>query len=165
MAEYAISPPASLLIVLGVLVAVSIAITLVRRGSTGRKVVSLAIVVAVSVALGIVAYRPSTIAVSSEGVEIRGAGATTLAWAEITSAVFDANLTASEFRPTVRVRGLAVGGFRRGRFLLSNGNEALVYMEQGNAAVVLRTGGLTYVLAPTDVTDLAGAIDTYRVYE
>ncbi len=165
MSEFGISPPLSLLVLLAVIVVASAALSLVRRGNQRRKLVSLGLVIVASVALALVVYRPSTIQVDENGIAIDGPGAVVLEWQEVRSAVFDTNLAAGSFRPTVRVRGFAIGDFRRGRFLLSNGDEAEVFMSQGDAAVVIRTEDYTYLLAPDEVSELAREIDTFRFYE
>jgi hypothetical protein len=128
-----------------------------------RKALGIGITVLAVGVVVVIFYRPMTITVNREGISFTRA--TDLRWEEVDSAVFEPNLPNSPFRPTVRTRGIAIGEFRTGRFLLSNGDRAQVFMEQSDSAVVLRTESLTYVLAPVDAAALAEAVDTYRVYE
>jgi hypothetical protein len=165
MHEFVISPPPGILIVAGAIILLSVATMFIKRGSTRRKLTSIGIAIAVAVGLSIYVYRPVSIAVDEDGLTVRGPGGVSLSWADVESATFDTNLRNSPYRPTVRTRGIAVGDYRRGRFLLSNGRPAQVFMAQPDAAVVILTGDLVYLLAPDDVDALAGAIDTFRVYE
>ena len=113
-------------------------------------------------ALLIVLYRPVTLTVSPDGITTSGINPIELSWGEVSSAVFEPNLRTSEYRPTVRTRGVALGDYRTGRFLLSNGDSARVFMERLDRAVVVVTGELTYLFAPEEVEELAAAVDRYR---
>ena len=165
MEEFVLSPPSAVLYLAGAIVIVAIASIFLKKGEALRKAIGVGIVLVVAVALVIFLYRPTAITVSPDGVEVDGAGGLELAWDEVESAVYEPDLSSSPYRPTVRTRGVAVGPYRTGRFLLSNGDPARVFMEQSESAVVMRTSELTYVFAPADVQGLATAVDTYRVYE
>ncbi|MFW6289027.1 MAG: PH domain-containing protein [Spirochaetota bacterium] len=165
MKEFVLSPPPAILYFSAAVLAVVVLSVLLKQGQPVKKAIGLGIAVVVLGLVLLVFYRPTTIAVDSEGISIRGPGGTELGWSEVDSAVYEPNLATSPFRPTVRTRGIAIGEYRAGMFLLSNGNRARVSMEQSEAAVVLRTSDLTYVLAPDDAAGLAGAIDEYRTYD
>lgn len=165
MKEFMLSPPNTVLYVAGAILLVAIASILLARGSWVRKGTGLGIAVLVIGAVLFYVYRPVTIAVDEHGIEVEGAGGLDLSWDEVDSAVFEPDLATSPFRPTVRTRGVAIGGYRTGRFLLSNGDRARVFMVQSDAAVVVRADGTTYVFAPDEVRALADAVDRYRVYD
>lgn len=165
MQEFVLSPPSAVLYLAGAILVVAIASIFLKKGEVVRKAIGVGIVIVVAVALVIFLYRPTTITVSPEGMDVDGAGGLEFGWDEVESAVYEPNLPTSPFRPTVRTRGVAVGPYRTGRFLLSNGDAARVFMEQSESAVVVRTSDLTYVFAPADAQGLAAAVDLYRVYE
>lgn len=165
MEEFVVSPPNTLLyIIVGILV-VGVTSVLLKRGDRRKKITGLVILVVVSGALLLFLYRPIRIEVDADGVAISGRINEELAWSRVESALFEPNLPASEWRPTVRQVGAAIGSYRTGRFLLSNGESAQLAMERADATVVLRTAETTYLLAPPDVEALAQAIDQYRVIE
>lgn len=165
MKEFMLSPPNTVLYVAGAILLVAVASILLKRGNWKRKAIGLGIAVIVIVAVVAYVYRPVTITVDETGIAVDGAGGLELPWDEVDSAVFEPDLAASPFRPTVRTRGVAIGGYRTGRFLLSNGERARVFMVQSEAAVIVRGEELTYVFAPDEVRALAEAVDTCRVYE
>jgi hypothetical protein len=163
MAEITFSPPNAILYVaIGVFV-VGVASTFLRKGETRRKVVGLAIVTVVAGALVLFLYRPVTLLVDSEGIRMSGINGVELQWDEVENAYLEANLPASPYRPTVRTRGAAVGDYRSGRFLLSNGDPARVMMERSDQAVIIVTEDLTYLFAPDDIDLLVAAINQYRL--
>lgn len=165
MKEFVLSPPNAVLYIAGAVVLVAIASIFLKKGATIRKVIGVGVSILVVGGILFFVYRPVTIQVSEDGLVVRGAGGLELSWDEVESAVFEENLENSPFRPTVRTRGTAIGPYRTGRFLLSNGNSARVFMVQSNSAVIIRTDDLTYLFAPDDAEALAGAVDRYRVYE
>lgn len=165
MQEFGISPPTSILVVSLFFVALAGGALFLRQVSLRRRLVTMGTAVLAAAAILLSSYRPVTITVGSDGIEVQGRGGVELGWPEIESALFETNLESSRFRPTVRTRGIAVGGYRIGQFLMSNGNPAQVYMQQADAAIVLRSATLTYLLAPIEVVALAEAIDANRVYE
>lgn len=165
MKEFVLSPPTAILYFSAAVLAVVVLSVLLKRGEPVKKAIGLGIAVVVLGLVVLVFYRPTTIAVDADGISIRGPGGTQLSWSEVESAVYEPNLPTSPFRPTVRTRGIAIGEYRSGLFLLSNGNRARVSMEQSDSAVVLRTPDLTYLLAPDDATGLAAAINEYRRYD
>jgi hypothetical protein len=134
---------------------------LLRKGERRRKITAVVIAVIVAGALLLVLYRPVTLTVGPEGVTTSGINSIDLSWNEISQAYLESNLPRSEYRPTVRTRGAAIGQYRTGRFLLSNGDSARVFMERSDAAVILVTADLTYLLAPEDVEGLAEAVDRF----
>jgi hypothetical protein len=165
MEEFVLSPPPVVLYLAGAVLLTALVSVVLTKGGRTRKAIGAGVIVLVAVAIVVFAYRPVAIRVDEGGIEIDGISGVELGWDEVDSAVFEPNLSMSPFRPTVRTRGIAIGSYRTGRFLLSNGDAARVYMERADAAVVLRTEDLTYLLAPGDVEGLAQAIGTYRVYD
>ena len=85
----------------------------------------------------------------------------TLVWGDVTNAYLEPNLQASPFRPTLRTRGVAIGDYRSGRFVLSNGNPARVLAERADQAVIIVTAELTYVFAPDDIDPLVDAVNRF----
>ncbi|MFW5684253.1 MAG: PH domain-containing protein, partial [Spirochaetota bacterium] len=136
-----------------------------RKSSAVRKAIGIGVVVVVLGAVVWYTYRPVIVRVHEDGIEVEGAGGLELEWDDVESAVFEPNLPTSPFRPTVRTTGVAIGDYRTGRFLLSNGDRARVFTEQSQTAVLIRTSELAYLFAPVDAEALAEAIDTHRVYE
>ncbi len=165
MKEFVLSPPPAVLYFSAAVLAVVVLSVLLKRGAPVKKAIGLGIAVVVLGAIVVIFYRSTTIAVDRDGISARGPGGVELAWSEVESAVYEPNLPTSPFRPTVRTRGIAVGGYRAGVFLLSNGNRARVIMEQSETAVALRTPDLTYLLSPEDAAGLAAAINEYRTYD
>jgi len=162
MEEFVLSPPSAVLAFGGGVVLLAVLLVFLAKGNARRKVIGVVVTVVVVVVVVVIFYRPTTITVDSDGVTV-GRGVE-LSWTEVESAVYEPDLANSPFRPTVRTAGYAVGDYRSGRFLLSNGDRARVHTEQSASAVILRTEGLTYVLGPEDAAGLAEAVDTYRVY-
>ena len=165
MEEFVLSPPRAILYVLGGVFLVSFASVALKKGNLRKKLIGFVVTAVILVAVGVFVYQPATIVVGEEGVDVRTLGGVDLSWEEVESAVYEPNLPTSRFRPTVRRIGIAVGDYRSGRFLLSNGDPARVYTEQSASAVILRTDELTYVFGPSNAEELAEAVNSYRVYE
>jgi hypothetical protein len=159
--EFVFKPPIGIVIVVVVVIVVAVAAALLRKGSTRRKVISVAIAAVVGAALLVVVYRPVTLSVDSQGVRTNGLSPIELSWSQVSHAYLETNLRTSEYRPTVRTRGVAVGDYHTGRFVLSNGTPARVMMERADVAVILFTDGLTYLLAPENIDGLIEAVDRY----
>lgn len=162
MVEFVFHPPNVILFLAIGIVAVSVVSVVLKKGSRSRKVIALAIVVAVAGVLLLAFYRPTTLTVDSDGVRTNGLRGVALTWADVEHAYFETNLRTSEYRPTVRTNGAAIGDFRTGRFLLSNGESAQVLMERSDQAVVLVTAERTYLFAPSRIDLLVDAINRYR---
>jgi hypothetical protein len=165
MKEFMLSPPPTVLYVAAGILGVAIVSLILKKGEPVRKAIGVGIAVVVVAAIVLYVYRPVTIRVGEERVEVRGAGGLALEWEDVESAVYVEDLRTSPFRPTVRTRGVAIGGYRTGRFLLSNGDAARVFMVQAEDAVIIQTDERTYVFAPENADEMAEAVDTYRVYE
>lgn len=164
MEEFVISPPAAVLYVAGAVLIVAVVSIALTKGSFVRKGIAMGIVLLVLAAALAFFYRPVTISVDGDGMAVSGVGGARLAWDQVTSAVYVPDLRASPFRPTVRTRGFALGEYRSGRFLLSNGEAARVIMEQSRHAVIVRTAERVYVLGPQNAERLAAAVDRHRRY-
>lgn len=162
MVEIVFRPPLAILLVAVGIVIVGIASAFIRKGEPMRKITSIVIVVLVAGGLVLFLYRPATITVDAEGFSASGPRGVDVSWDEVTHAHDVVNLATSEFRPTVRSRGAAIGDYRAGRFLLSNGNAAWVMMERSDRAVVLVTPELTYLIAPEEIDTLVAAVDRFR---
>jgi hypothetical protein len=133
MKEFMLSPPPTVLYVAAGILGVAIVSLILKKGEPVRKAIGVGIAVVVVAAIVLYVYRPVTIRVGEERVEVRGAG--------------------------------GLGGYRTGRFLLSNGDAARVFMVQAEDAVIIQTDERTYVFAPENADEMAEAVDTYRVYE
>ena len=159
--EFVFRPPAAILIVVGVVIAAAVASAFLKKGEIRRKITGITIAVVVGVALLVLLYRPVTLTVDADGVRTSGLNPIALTWDEVDHAFLETNLATSEFRPTVRTNGAAIGDYRTGRFMLSNGDRARVIMERSDSAVILITDELTYLFAPDEVDGLVEAVDTY----
>jgi len=159
--DFVFRPPAAVLIVIGVVIVAAVASAFLKKGNTRRKITGIVITVVVGAVLLIVLYRPVTLTVDANGVRTTGLNPIELTWDEVDQAFLETDLTTSEFRPTVRTRGAAMGDYRTGRFMLSNGTRARVIMERSDLAVVLITNDLTYLFAPDDIDGLIEAVDLY----
>lgn len=155
------APNAILFVAIGVIVVGLISVFL-KKGEVTRKIMALVIVTAVAGGLLLVLYRSTTLTVDGEGLRTNGLRPINLSWDEVEHAYLETNLGFSEYRPTVRTRGTAIGEYRSGRFLLSNGDSALVFMERSDQAVVIVTEELTYLFAPSEIDPLAAAINKFR---
>lgn len=162
MEEFVVSPPNTLLYIIAGILVVGLASVLLHRGDRRKKITALAVLIVVSAGLLLFLYRPTRIEVDADGVAISGRITEEFTWSQVESALFEPNLPVSEWRPTVRQVGAAIGSYRTGRFLLSNGNPAQLAMERDDSTVILRTADTTYLLAPPDVEALAQAINSYR---
>lgn len=165
MEEFVLSPPQAILWVVAGIVLVAAASIALKKGELVKKAIGFGITLVVAVGILLFVYRPVKIVVDEAGVTVDGAGGLVLPWEAVQSAVFETDLRSSPFRPTVRRGGVAVGGYRTGRFLLSNGDPARVFMVQGESAVVMRTDERAYIFAPQNAAEMADAVDSYRVYE
>lgn len=162
MIEIIFRPPnAILLVAIGVVVVGLISVFL-KKGEVARKIMALVIVVAVAGVLLLVLYRSTTLTVDENGLRTSGLSGIDLSWADIEHAYRETNLRFSEYRPTVRTRGVAMGEYRSGRFLLSNGDNAHVLMERTDQAAVVVTEELTYLFAPSEIEVLFDAINQFR---
>ncbi len=164
MEEFVISPPAAILYVAAATLSVAVVSVALTKGTLVRKGIAMGIVLLALAASLAFFYRPVTISVDGDGLTISGVGGAQLGWDQVTSAVYVSDLRASAFRPTVRTRGFALGEYRSGRFLLSNGEAARVITEQSRHAVVVRTAERVFLLGPENAERLAAAVDRHRVY-
>ena len=162
MQEFVLSPPVAVIYLAVGVVVVGVLSVLLKKGNRARKVIGVSIVAAVAAVIVVVFYRPVLITVGPDGVSVASLSPVTIPWSGVVNAYYEPNLQASPFRPTVRTGGIAIGSFRSGRFLLSNGEAARVFMERSDAAVILRTADLTWLFAPRDVEGLARAVAEYR---
>ena len=162
MVEIIFRPPIAILLVAIGIIVIGFS-TLLSKREKGRKILGLVLTVVIGVSLAVFLYRPTTVTVDEAGVSTRGPTSIQLVWDEVRNAYLEANLPSSPYRPTVRTRGIALGDYRTGRFLLSNGDSGMVLMERADRAVVLVTDLRTYVLAPMDMDVLVDAINTFRV--
>jgi len=162
MYEVVFRPPNAILFVAIGVVVVGLISAFLKKGETGRKIAALVIVIVVAGGLVLVLYRPVTLTVDADGITTSGLNGIEISWDEVDHAYYETNLVVSEYRPTVRSRGAAIGNYRSGRFILSNGNPARVLMERADQAVIIVTPDLTYLFAPRDVQSLADAVNEYR---
>lgn len=162
MVQVVFHPPNVILFLAIGIVAVSAISVFLKKGSWSRKIIALVIVVAVAGGLLLVLYRPTTLTVDADGVRTDGLRGISLTWDQVEHAYFETDLRNSEYRPSVRTNGAAIGDFRTGRFLLSNGDSAQVLMERADQAVVLVTAERTYLFAPKQIDLLVEAINRYR---
>ena len=163
MTEIIFRPPNAILYVAIGIFVIGVLSTLVKRGEWPRKLIALAIIVAVSGALVLVLYRPTTLSLDPEGIRLGGLRPVELKWSEVRNAYLESNLPASPYRPTLRTRGVALGDYRSGRFVLSNGDPARVMMERSDQAVIIVTSDLTYLFAPEEIDTLVAAVNQYYV--
>ena len=162
MYEFVIRPPVVILIAATV-IALAGAIAVVARKDRGTSTwVGLGVAVVAAFAIIAFLYRPVTIRVDQDAVSILGPGGAVLPWEEVTSAVYAADLRNSPWRPTVRTSGIALGDYRSGRFLLSNGRSARVFTEQTISAVIIQTADAVFLIAPHQVIRLRDAVDVSR---
>jgi hypothetical protein len=162
MAEIVFRPPNAILYLSIGIVLAGIASVFLSKRETARRLVTLAVVVAVAGVLVIFTYRSSTLRVDEHGIALRGRTDVSIAWSEVTNAYHEPNLAFSPYRPAVRSRGVAIGTYRSGRFHLSNGDEAYVLAERTDQAVIFITDDLTYVFAPEQIQALVDAVNLYR---
>jgi len=162
MVEIVFRPPNVIILVAIGVVVVGLISVFLKKGEVSRKIMSLVIVVAVAGGLLLALYRSTTLTVDEDGLRTSGLSGMDLSWEEVEHAYLETNLGFSEYRPTVRTRGTAIGDYRSGRFLLSNGDSARVLMERADQAVVLVTAELTYLFAPSEIDVLADAISRFR---
>jgi hypothetical protein len=163
MEEFVVSPPNTLLYIVAGILVLGLASTFLKRGDRKKKLSALVTLVVIAAALVGFLYRPIRITVDPEGISISGRLSRDLAWSQVNSALFEPNLPDSQWRPTVRQMGAAVGSYRTGRFLLSNSEPARVAMEREDATVIIQTADETLLLAPANVEELAAAIGRYRI--
>ncbi len=162
MIEITFRPPNAILFVAIGVVVVGLISVFLKRGKLARKLTVLVIVIAVAGGIVLVLYRSTTLTVGGEGLQMNGLSGIDLSWDDVEHAYLETNLGFSEYRPTVRTRGIAIGEYRSGQFLLSNGDSARVLMERSDQAVVIVTEELTYLFAPSEIEVLAEAINEFR---
>lgn len=161
MAQIVFQPPNAILWVgIGVFV-VGLASTVLKKGEWRRKIIALVIIAVVAGALVIVLYRPTTLTLDADGFRLSGVNGVEVSWDKVQNAYLEPNLRSSVYRPTLRTRGVALGDYRTGRFVLSNGDPARVMMERSDQAVVIVTGELTYLFAPDDLDLLVAAVNEH----
>jgi len=162
MVEIVFQPPQTILfIAIGILVLGVLSI-FSKKAKGPRRFVGVVVTVIVVVVMLVVLYRPSTVSIGPDGVTSRGGTSIDITWDDVTNAYYEQNLPVSPYRPTVRTRGIVLGEYRSGRFLLSNGQSAVVLMERDDQAVVLVTDERTYLLAPRDIEVAVDAVNALR---
>ena len=161
--EFVIRPPAVILVAAAIVLLVALALLLRTRVRGVRRWIAPVIVALTAGMIVLLLYRPVTIRVGGDGLSLSGQADVSLSWAQIESAVYAPDLPNSPFRPTVRTAGIAIGEYRAGRFLLSNGSAARVFMAQSRSSVVVRGDGGLLLLAPVDVVGLKDAFNRHRV--
>jgi hypothetical protein len=161
MVEIVFRPPAAILYVAIAIFVIGLVSTLIKKGEWGRKIIALVIIVVVAGALVLVLYRPRTLTVDEQGIRMSGINGIDLPWSRVDRAYLESNLPASPYRPTLRTRGVALGDYRSGRFVLSNGDPARVMMERADQAVIILTEELTYLFAPQEMELLVGAVNQF----
>ncbi len=162
MYEFVIRPPVVILIVAAAVALTGLIAVAAKKKRGTSSWIGLGVAIAAALALIVFLYRPVTIRVDRDMLSISGPGGAVLPWERVTSAVYADDLRNSSWRPTVRTSGIAIGDYRTGRFLLSNGRSARVYTEQTDAAVVVQTVDAVFVIAPSEVGGLRDAIDASR---
>ena len=162
MIEIVFRPPNAILFVAIGVVVVGLISVFLKKGEVTRKIMALLILIAVAGGLLLGLYRPTTLTIDEDGLRMDGFRAADLSWDDVEHAYLETNLGFSEYRPTLRTRGIAIGKYRSGRFLLSNGDSAHVLMERTDQAVVIVTEELTYLFAPSEIGLLAEAINQFR---
>ena len=162
MVEVIFQPPTAILFVaIGIVVLGAISAVL-KKSELPRKIITIAVVIALAGGLLIVLYRPTTLTVDQDGLHTNGMRGVDIGWDNVDHAYSELNLANSVYRPTVRTGGTALGNYRTGRFLLSNGESAQVLMERSDQALVIVTDELTYLFAPDEINPLFDAVNRFR---
>jgi len=155
---FTFDPPRLPLYIVIAAMAVVMAMVLFSRRPPARKLIA---VVVAAVVLAVVASRIGTIGSSPLTVAAAGLayGEENIPWSSVERAAYVADLSVSEYRPTRRMNGTALGGARFGRFELANGDRALLALQQSDSdVVVIATRDTTYLFAPDGVAGLAAAM-------
>jgi hypothetical protein len=163
MTEFVFRLPIVLLFVALGIVAVAVLRVALRKGETRRKVASIAIVAIVAGALLVFLFRATTLTVDEAGLRTAGVTKLELSWDEIEAIVLERDLDSSDYRPAMRTRGVSIGPYRSGRFVLSNGNPGQLLMERSDQALVILTSELTYLFSPTEMDVLFDAVSDLAV--
>jgi len=158
-------PHGVLLVALALPLVMIVALTLAIKLSNKQvpwvhRIVPVALVSVVSLALIKVAYTPHSFRWSEWGICDDTFGAQVdLAWSDIEEARRIPDVWRSEFTLALRTNGTAYGPYRAGSFRLANGDSARVFMmTSARDAVLIRAHGAMYLFAPEPFEDFAAAV-------
>lgn len=106
-------------------------------------------------------YRDTKLAVTREGLYSNNYGEFTITWEEINQAFVIDDLKNSEYSPTTRTNGYAMGDVGFGWFALKNGKSARVVLQSRTRCFVVMVGDTTFLFAPRDFDEFIRVVRQY----
>ena len=150
-----------LFIIMAVILGVVILTMLLKKGDRNKKIISLIILIAVFIFLFISFGRPSEIVVNENGVNSDVYGKIAFNWRDVEKAIYIEDYQDSPYKPTLKINGTAVKGFRAGKFRLESGESVKIVTQNSEDAALFYTSGGTYLFA---VDQLKALIDIAEDY-
>ncbi len=132
-----------------------------KKGDWNKKLIALGIVVVV---FGFVFFsfgRPAKIIADENGISSTSYGKIEFSWDEVQQALYVPDYTDTEWKPSVKLNGIAMAGFRAGTFRIAGGENVKLITMQNDTAAVFITADKTYLLAPEEIDEFIKYISSF----
>ena len=136
-----------LLIFFAMLFAAIVILMILRPGKRGQKLLSIGILVVICSVVYFMFGRPAEVIIDKAGIHSEAYGKINFEWSEVQQAEVIDDYKETEWKPSVRLNGLGLPGFRSGRYRLSNGKQAKVLTQKSEDAVIFQTDEDLYIFA------------------
>ncbi|HAK46945.1 MAG TPA: hypothetical protein DCO79_13650 [Spirochaeta sp.] len=146
------SSGSTLLIFFGIVLAAVIILMILRPGKRGQKLLSIVILLVTFSVVYFIFGRPTEILIDSEGIHSEAYGKINFAWTDVNDAEIIENYEDTGWKPSVKINGSGLIGFRAGRYRLTNGDTAKILTQKSDKAIVFQTKDEIYLFA-LDETD------------
>ena len=149
-----VSAGSFLFIIFGAVFAVTLLAMLLKKGDRQKKIISLVIFIVVFVFIFIFFGRPSEIVINETGIESNVYGRIVFSWSDVDSAEYIKNYQETEYKPSLKLNGTAMKGFRAGKFKLTGGDTVKLVTQTSEDAVIFRTSEGSYLFAVDELDAL-----------
>lgn len=154
------APQFLLWIVIGVFI-ISVPAVFLKKGKWPIKTGAIIFIIIICGGLLFFFYKKTKLAVTHEGLYSNNYGEFTVKWDEIEKTFVVQDLKDSEYRPTIRTNGYAMGDVGFGWFSLKNGKSARVVLQTRDRCLVILAGEKTFLFAPEDFDTFIQAVQKY----
>lgn len=148
-------------IIFGAVFLVTILAMLLKKGDRHKKIISLAVLVVVFIALFISFGRPSEIVVNEKGIKSGVYGKIEFSWDEVETARYIDNYQNTKYKPSLKISGTAMKDFRAGKFRLANGKTVKLVTQSVDDAVLFSTAEGDFLFAVDEIDTMIEIASKY----
>lgn len=160
--SFSLNPPGIVLII-GLAALLLLLVSALRgKGNRAVRYVRVGVGVVAIGALLIFTYRPSYIRIDATGINSNSGGSISIPWRTVTEAEYLPSLASSPYRPTSKVGGVALGGYRIGTFRTAGKGDARVVSQTAGGALIVRADGKIYEFAPAELQKMVAVVAKHR---